>query len=617
MFGVSGFLLGNGNSWIAKVGGKTITYNSFIEKYQNERDMIYQTQSDKIGKEDLLKYLNSDQFKQDSLSRIVMRDLVSSLQEEFEIYPNKNLILRQIVKSPALQDVDGKFDRALYQNFLRNSGLSEKEHLVNLSNEVFGSLVSGIFSSKTKTDDSLVKDLYQHQFQTRIIDSITISKKNIGNVKTPNKEQLVEFFKDNQSKFTVPQMRKVEFISFNINDLKGEVKVSEEEISAQYEANKSDYRTIQKANFYQVLFDEKEKAEEFSQKLSSKTTNKEQEFVKLSAEIGKDKPEITLNGVSKNQFPKEIVQAFNLKEGEVSQILESGLGFHIFYLKNTIPAKDLTLEEVRDEITESLLSAKENSQIGDALRIVEDEILATNSLEKVAAKIKVKINSDLPKFDEQGKDFSGKEIAEIAALEGFAKNSFSLQKDRVSKILASKSNKKYYILFVKEIEQERKKTLNEVKSKVISLWVKEKLQEKMQELAEKVSEEIKQRTTNVSQIVAKNKLKLETSELPRFYMVDSGNGQKVPYSDASIKEIFQLKIGQSSTPRKISSDKIVITILREIKTPKIDSEKLQNLKLKIEDEFASEIGMSFDGYIQAKFPIKVNRELLDGLNQQN
>ena len=79
MFGVSSFILGGKTSWVAKVGNKTITYDKFLQTAQNDKEAIYRSNPNK----DVTKYLNSDQFKQDVLGRMVTRNLVESLQQEF------------------------------------------------------------------------------------------------------------------------------------------------------------------------------------------------------------------------------------------------------------------------------------------------------------------------------------------------------------------------------------------------------------------------------------------------------------------------------------------------------------------------------------------------------
>ncbi len=62
-----------------------------------------------------------------------------------------------------------------------------------------------------------------------------------------------------------------------------------------------------------------------------------------------------LGKIRKGQLYPELDNAlFLLKEGAMSEILESELGFHILFCEQIHPAEKLTLEQVRDKIEQSL-----------------------------------------------------------------------------------------------------------------------------------------------------------------------------------------------------------------------------------------------------------------------
>ena len=56
LFGVSGFILNGPSSWVAKIGGKTISQTAFMKEMQKNRDMILQANKG----EEALKYLESE-----------------------------------------------------------------------------------------------------------------------------------------------------------------------------------------------------------------------------------------------------------------------------------------------------------------------------------------------------------------------------------------------------------------------------------------------------------------------------------------------------------------------------------------------------------------------------
>ncbi len=615
MFGVSGFIVGNKGSWVAKVGSKTIAYDTFLATLQNDREAIYRTNQSP----EVLKYLESDQFKQDVLGRMITKNLVQSLQLEFKIYPNKDLILSEIITNESLKDKDGKFDRVLYQNFLKSNNLTEKQHISDLSDEIVGGIIVQSFAEVPSTNNNLAKDLFEHRFQTRDADLITISTKNIGNVANPNEFELNAFFEKNKDKFALPEMRKVSFTTFGVKDLQQKITVSDEEIDKEYQTNKSDYQLPESRDFYHILLSDEGEAKEFvkSLKEESKDSSQADVFAKLATAKGKDKSAISLTKIVKKDLPKEIADdVFALEKNKSSEVLKSQLGFHIFYLVDSNPDSEMPLDKVREQIKAKITTAKEEGQIQNQMQAVEDEILATGSLEKVAEKFGFNINKNLPKFNSQGLDSRQNAVADINNLDDFLKNSFALEQGRISKVLASKSGGQYYIISVDEIEQGRQRSLDEVQVLASDMWVQDKKQQKLQELANNISQQINENVGNVSALIAKNGLKIERRrQLPRFYMLDAGNGRKVPYADQLLSDIFSVKLNQATKPHQSGVGEMVVAVARNIQSPARNDQAVRMIAKETQNSFRNDILTVFNQYVQKQFPVEVNQKLMQTSEQ--
>jgi len=609
MFGVSGFILGNKGSWVAKVGGKTISYDTFVSTLQNDREAIYRSNHSP----EVLKYLESSQFKQDVLGRMVTKNLVQSLQSEFQIYPNRDLILSEIISNENLKGKDGKFSRVLYQNFLNSNNLTEKQHISDLADEIVGGIIVQSFADVPTTNNKLAKDLFEHRFQTRNADLITISTKNIGNVASPNEFELNAFFEKNKDKFALPEMRKISFVKFGINDLKQKITVSDEEIEQDYQANKSDYQLPESKDFYHILLSDEVEAKEFSKSLKEAAVdNQADAFVKLAIAKGKDKSAILLTKIVKKDLPKEIADdVFTIDKNKSSEVLKSSFGFHIFYLVDSHTASEIPFDKVKNQIREKITAAKEEGQIQNQMQAISDEVLATGSLDKVATKFGFVVNKNLPNFSSQGLDSKQNPVANINNLDDFFKNSFALEQGRVSKVFASKSNEQYYIISVDEVEQGRQRSLDEVKVLASDMWVQNKKQQKLQELANDVSSKINTNGGNANIVAAKYGLKvIAKNQLPRFYMLDAGNGRKVPYADQLLKDIFSAKLNQATKPHQSSADEVVVAVVRKIQSPAQNDKAVRMIAGEAQNSFRNDILTVFNQYVQKQFPVKINQKIM-------
>jgi peptidyl-prolyl cis-trans isomerase D len=607
MFGISGFILGNQNSWVAKIGGKTISYDSFASALQNSREAIYRVNHSP----EVLKYLESEQFRQDVLGRMVTKNLVQSLQSEFKIYPDKDLVLTEIIANESLKGKDGKFDRTLYQNFLKSNNLTEKQHIDDLADEIVGAMIVQSFAEVPTSNNNLAKDLFTHRFQTRTADLITVSTKNIGNVANPSEFELNAFFEKNKDKFALLEMRRVSFVKFGVKDLQKKVVVSDEEIAKEYKENESEYQIPESKDFYHILLADENEAKEFARSLGE-SANKTDSFIKLADNKGKDKSTILLTNIVKKDLPKEIADgAFNLQKNQASEVLKSPLGFHIFYLVDSHPSSQIPLDKVKNKIKEKITITKEEGQLQNQMQAIDDQILATGSLEKVAEKFGFNIDKNLPKFNSQGLDSKQNPVADINGLDDFIKNSFALEKGRVSKVFVSKSTNQYYIICVDEVDLGRQRSLDEVQVFATDMWIQEKKQQKLQELANNIAKKINENGGNAGAIIAQNGLKVETKrQLPRFYMLDAGNGRKVPYADQLLTDIFSVQINQATKPHQSNADEMVIAVVRGVQNPSLNDQAVKMIAGEMQNSFKNDILTTFNQYVQKQFPVEINQKLM-------
>jgi len=94
-----------------------------------------------------------------------------------------------------------------------------------------------------------------------------------------------------------------------------------------------------------------------------------EDFAALAKEVSQD-PSTKENGGDLNYFSKGQIgsqsfedAAFALKKGEISDIVETGSGYHIIKLTDKMDAKTISYEEAKNDIINSLKSNKVNSNV--------------------------------------------------------------------------------------------------------------------------------------------------------------------------------------------------------------------------------------------------------------
>ena len=607
-FGVSNFVLNSGNSWIAKVGGKQISFSKLNKAMQADREAILRANAQNPQ---AIQYVESPQFRSDVLGRLVNHVIIEKLRENFGIEASRKIILEGIAANPQFMH-DGKFDRAVFKNFLSQNGLDEEKYVKAIQDEIVGAMIVNSISLTSPVDEKLVMKVVALKDEKRIADVIVISDKDIGNIAAPNSAELEAFFAKNKQKFTAPEMRKISYVTLGQQDLSRSITVSEQEIAAEYEKNKTNYQQPERRNFYHVLFATEDKAALFLAALEkSNEKNKAKAFAEIAKKLtNKNTKEITLQNFSEKDLLPDIgVQAFKLNKNEVSSALKSPLGFHVF-LVNDIKAGGITpLAEVKTAIKQNILRTKNEELMQKKISEIEDHLLTSNSLTETAKKFSLKTH-DTIKINDKGLDEKGAAIASIKDLSDFTKNAFALTAQQTSKLYYAELSGTFYAIKVEEIEKSHEQKLEEVKTEITTNYVKEKKAEKLRELATNISAEIFKNPGEALQIAAKNHLKIEKNKtFPRFFYLEF-QGKKIPYSSRFLEELFSAKVGQITSASPISGQEFNIGILREIKKAQITENQVALGKAELEKNYRAEFMQEFNKFLQKKYPVKINEKLL-------
>ena len=130
------------------------------------------------------------------------------------------------------------------------------------------------------------------------------------------------------------------------------IQVPEEKIKEYYETHQEEFTQPESVRVRQILTDTREKADEILAKLK-----KDENFARMARaySLAPDRKQGgDLGFIVRGSFPKEFEVCFDLKVGELSPVVPSLYGFHLFKVVEKRPEQKLTLDEVRGQIEEWL-----------------------------------------------------------------------------------------------------------------------------------------------------------------------------------------------------------------------------------------------------------------------
>jgi parvulin-like peptidyl-prolyl isomerase len=153
-----------------------------------------------------------------------------------------------------------------------------------------------------------------------------------------------------------------------------DIDVSDDEVRRFYESHLGDYRKAEEIELFQIMTGDREKLLGIRAELL-KQPARFAEFAR-SDSVAPEAPSGGAMGFfEKGMLPKEMEEVvFSLKVNEISPIVESPYGFHLFKVTRKRQSRMQLLAAVRDEIHSKLLSAKLTSAYGEFLERLRGEV---------------------------------------------------------------------------------------------------------------------------------------------------------------------------------------------------------------------------------------------------
>jgi len=158
------------------------------------------------------------------------------------------------------------------------------------------------------------------------------------------------------------------------------IKVNDEEALEYYEQNKESFTEKEQVHLYNILLETEEEAQDILAQLKAEGNFSEiakEKSTGPSAAQGGD-----LGYVSKGTIIPEIEEVvFALEIEGLSEVVKTDLGFHIFKITDKKPETVKTLEEVKEDIIQTLLPTKQKEAFD-------------NLLEELKGKVEIEINKE-------------------------------------------------------------------------------------------------------------------------------------------------------------------------------------------------------------------------------
>lgn len=520
----------HGKQHILTVGDKKFNETEFYNLYMNQVALIQQQTGYTFNKTEL----NNIDVKQ-YISASIINQLVNEKLAKDLFISSDEMVKFEIATMPIFFK-NGRFDKQTLTDYLAKSQLSENLLVNMVRNDISAKnldIALSVMNYSPKILSDIISDI---QAQVRTLKIINVPKSSVASNYTYNEDDLKKIYHENLNLFSTPEVRNASIVNLETNLSNKIYEFTDQDLLDIYNAQKLAFVIPEKRHVMQFIFSDKDLAHEVHNKLLHN------ESFKNLAKITYEKNYSDLGKISYEYFSEDISKViFNLPQGMYSEVVQTPLGFHIFYIDKIINEHTKSFNDVKSSIINNYQNEKRLLALNELTQNINKDIVSGMRFDEITKTYNLKIEN----LKLVNKQF--KEPKDIFEQKSFIDKAFANDLDSIEIFTLNAGSKKLHYLFkIDSITNAQNIDFNIVKPELIKLFNNEKIDSELKKFAENVFEELK--IGNTDDVLKAKNLKFTVKNLNIKQAQDSTDISKY------IQEIFSIKKGSFTRPINLGKE---------------------------------------------------------------
>lgn len=538
MYGRSA-LQGEKQKSLAEVNGVVISYQNFLQVYQNAYERYREQLQEDISPQ-LEQYLKSQ-----VLVNMIENELLWQETKKAKIKVSQEEVTEAVKK---IMQPFGS--REAFVRFLDFRRILYPELEEDIKKQIaIGKLTQAIRNSAVVTEEEL-KNYWIIENERIGVSYVVVEPEKYKEEIEVTKKELEKYYEQHKEDFRMPEKVKVDYILIKPGDFADKVnKASKEELKSYYQEKLSYFSIAEERRASHILIkianpantEDDKKAKEKIEKIE-KELKEGADFAMLAKKYSQDSVSAEKGGDLEfftyyEMVPSFSQAVFSLQEvEEIGEIVKTPFGYHLIKLTGIKASYVRPFQEVEERLEQMWKDEK-------------SEILAREEAENLSRKIEENSNAFeeyIRRYPEQGKTapfFTQEgEIEGLGYLGEFSQLAFSLKADEISSVLEIPEG--YSLLKLKEREPSFVSPLQDVAEKT----EEELIEEKSREIARNIANQIASEADRENLSILSTELDLEHKSLQSLKRTDWVEGISFQDKQQFIDTAFSLKEGEISKP---------------------------------------------------------------------
>lgn len=394
---------GDRSDGIATVDGKRITQQEWESAQRRMIDQYRQMMGPQFDQ----KMLETPEAKQAILDNLVAERSIERELAKSHITVSDASLARSIAEMPAFQGANGGFDKEAYKASVAAQGLTEQGFEARMARDLATQQLVGSIQGTAFVPRSVSSRLSDINDQEREAQELLFPVSDFVSKVNVTPEMVKAFYEKNKAQFQIPEQAKAEYVVLDAAAVESQVAVSDAEIADYYGKNKNSFGSAEQRTASHILITTKRDAPAADQAAAkakaeavlAEVRKNPNDFAKIAKAQSQDPGSAELGGdlgtVEKGAFVKPVEDAiYQLKEGQVSGLVQSEFGFHIIKVTSVKPAAVKSLDEAKPQIAAELKKQKMSKKYSEMVELLTNIVYEqSDSLKPAADKLGLKIQT--------------------------------------------------------------------------------------------------------------------------------------------------------------------------------------------------------------------------------
>lgn len=406
LVGVDGFRQINAKGdAVATVGSESIGQAEWDNAHKMEVDRLRASVPNLDAK-----MLDSPAARYMTLERLVRERVMTDAVQDAHLNTSDARLARELQQSPtiaSLRKPDGTIDVERYRQLAASQGLTPEGFEARVRSQLSVRQVEAGVVSTAFSPAALANTALNAFYERREVQVTRFNTTDYASKVNPSDAEIDAYYQANQALFQAPELASVEYVVLDLATVKNSIVLNEADLKSYYEQNVGRLSGKEERRASHILInapkdmpaDARKQARERADALLAQVRKAPESFADLAKKNSQDAGSAP-NGGDLDYFGqadtiKPIADAvFAMKKGDVSEVVESEVGFHIIKLTDIKAPKQKSFEELRPGMEADLKTQQAQRKFAEVAESFTNGVYEqSDSLKPVAERLKLEVKT--------------------------------------------------------------------------------------------------------------------------------------------------------------------------------------------------------------------------------